>query len=448
MESELTFGVLIAYLAVIILIGIVSTRKAKTTKGFFLADRSLGWLALTATITTTTVGGSATIVAGGRIYAQGLPALWYDIGGGLGLIILGLFIAHKVRKTGLITLPDITGFLFDDKVRYASAILIIITEIAWISLLIQASSLILSVVLSIDFTMILIVITVGFIIYTLLGGQYAVVYTDIVQFFIMIIGICVIAAPILFWKALPNIHKLSSISTAFPVNAEIGFLAAGSIFFMMFMPHIVGPDIYSKILSAKNEKIAKKGAILSGFFKLSFAIAIGIIAISALILYPGLSNPYLAIPTAVFDLSPFLAGIILAGFLSVMISSADSCLLSAGTILSVDIVRKKNVNISRIGILFVGFGALILALYYSDILKTLQLAYTVFTAGLTLPVLFGFYRKKTRITSKGALWSLIFGGIISILWLIFSPYGDYAVLVGLLVSVIPLLVFREVKNER
>ena len=147
MESELTVGILIAYLAVIILIGIVSTRKAKTTKGFFLADRSLGWFALTATITATTVGGSATIVAGGRIYAQGLPALWYDIGGGLGLIILGLFIAHKVRKTGLITLPDITGSLFDDKVRYASAILIIITEIAWVSLLIQAYSLILSVVL-------------------------------------------------------------------------------------------------------------------------------------------------------------------------------------------------------------------------------------------------------------------------------------------------------------
>jgi SSS family solute:Na+ symporter len=441
-DSVITFGMLIVYLIVVILIGIISTRRAKTTKGFFLADRSLGWFTLTATITATTIGGSATIVAGGRIYAQGLPGLWYDIGGGLGLIVLGLFLAHKVRKTGLITLPDITGSLFDEKVRYASAILIIITEIAWISLLIQASSLILSVVLSINFTMILIAITIGFIIYTLLGGQYAVVYTDVVQFFFMIIGICVIAAPILFWEALPNINILSPVYTAFPVNGEIGFLAAGSIFFMMFMPHIVGPDIYSKLLSAKDEKIARRGAILSGFFKLVFAIAIGVIAISAIILYPGLSNPYLAIPTAVFDLSPILAGIILAGFLSVMLSSADSCLLSAGTILSVDIVRIKNVNLSRIGILFVGFGALILALYFGDILKTLQLAYTVFTAGLTLPVLFGFYREKTRITSKGALWSLIFGGVISVIWLNFAPYGEYGVLVGLLASVIPLLVFR------
>jgi len=443
MEFNLSLAVIFAYLFIVIIIGLISSRKVKSEKGFFLADRSIGWLTLTATITATTVGGSATIVAGGRIYAQGLPALWYDIGGGLGLIILGLFLANKVRKTGLITLPDITGSFFGDNVRIGSAILIIITEIAWVSLLIQASGLILSVVINVDYTVILFIITIGFILYTIIGGQYAVIYTDFIQFFIMIIGICFIAAPLLLWEALPNLNQLSSISLAFPVNQEIGILTAGSIFFMMFMPHIVGPDIYSKLLSAKDEKTAKKGAIFSGIFKLIFAIGIAIIALSALILHPDLSNPYLAIPTAVFNLSPIVSGIILAGFLSVMISSADSCLLSAGTILSVDIFKKNNINISRFGILIVGFGAFILAIFLGDILKTLQLAYTVFTAGLTLPIIFGFYREKTRVTSRGAFWSLLIGGSISILWLYFSSFGDYAVLVGLVFSLIPLLMFRE-----
>ena len=443
MEFNLSLIIIFAYLFIVIVIGLISSKKMKSSKGFFLADRSIGWLTLTATITATTVGGSATIVAGGRIYAQGLPALWYDIGGGLGLIILGLFLANKVRKTGLITLPDITGSFFGDNVRIGSAILIIITEIAWVSLLIQASGLILSVVINVDYTVILLIITIGFILYTIIGGQYAVIYTDFIQFFIMIIGICFIAAPLLLWEALPNLNQLSSISLAFPVNQEISILTAGSIFFMMFMPHIVGPDIYSKLLSAKDEKTAKKGAIFSGIFKLIFAIGIAIIALSALILHPGLSNPYLAIPTAVFNLSPIVSGIILAGFLSVMISSADSCLLSAGTILSVDIFKKNNINISRFGILIVGFGAFILAIFLGDILKTLQLAYTVFTAGLTLPIIFGFYREKTRVTSRGAFWSLLIGGSISILWLYFSSFGDYAVLVGLVFSLIPLLMFRE-----
>jgi SSS family solute:Na+ symporter len=443
MDFQINLIIIFVYIFILILIGFICSKFIKSYNDFFLANRSIGWLALTATITATTVGGSATIVAGGRIYAQGLPALWYDIGGGFGLIILGLFLASKVRKTGLITLPDITGSFFDDKVRFLSAILVIITEIAWVSLLIQAAGMILSVTVNIDYTVILFIITIGFILYTILGGQYAVIYTDFIQFFIMIIGICLIATPLIFLEALPNINQLSVISLSFPINQEIGIITAGSIFFMMFMPHIVGPDIYSKLLSSKDEKIAKKGAILSGIFKLVFALSIAIIALCAIILYPNLSNPYLAIPTAVMNLSPFLSGIILASFLSVMISSADSCLLSSGTILSVDIFKKKNINISRLGILFVGFGAFFLAIFLGDILKTLQLAYTVFTAGLTLPILFGFYRKKTLVSSRGAFWSLLIGGSVSILWLYFSNYGDYAVLIGLICSLIPLLIFRD-----
>lgn len=454
MDSNVVIGIIIAYISIITIIGIYFSKKAKTSNGFFLADRSIGWLALTATITATTVGGSATIVAGGRIYAQGLPALWYDIGGALGLILLGLFVAKKVRKTGLFTLPDIAGHLYDQKVRTASAVLIIITEIAWVSLLIQSASLILQVVLPIQYEILLVIITCGFILYTIIGGQYAVVYTDIIQFLVMIVGICIVAAPLLFMKALPDIGQLSATSLSFPINGNIGFLAAGSIFIMMFMPHIVGPDIYSKILSAKDEKVAKKGALFSGIFKFIFAIAIGLIAISALVLFPGLENAYAAIPMAVFSLSPVIAGIVLAAFISVMLSSADSCLLSAGTILSVDILKKKDVKLTRIGISIIGIIALLLALYVtrledffgiSGILKTLQLAYTVFTAGLTLPILFGFFKEKTRVTSKGALLSLISGGAVSLIWLNLmpQPHSEYAVLIGLAASLIPLLIFRE-----
>ena len=370
MESIITLIIIISYLIILSIIGVLSTNKIKNSNDFFLADRSVKKFALISTITATTVGASATIVAGGRIYAEGLPALWYDLAGGLGLIALGIFLAKKVRKTGLFTLPDLAGSIFDKRVRFASSILIIITEIAWVSLLIQACSLILSVVLpvEIEYTIILVLTTFVFIIYTILGGQYAIVYTDIIQFLIMLIGICCIAAPLLFIQALPSIGNLSSESLAFPVNENIGFIGAASIFFMMFLPHVVGPDIYSKLLSAKDEKTAKTAAIFSGIFKLIFAIAISIISLSALILYPDLSQPYNVIPTAVFNLSPLIAGFILAAFISAMLSSADSCLLSVGTIISIDILKNKDINISRFGILIVGFLALGLALYLGSIL--------------------------------------------------------------------------------
>ena len=130
-----------------------------------------------------------------------------------------------------------------------------------------------------------------------------------------------------------------------------------------------------------------------------------------------------------------------------MLSSADSCLLSAGTIIGIDLLKNKKINVSRIGILVVGLGALGLALYLGDILKTLQLAYTIFTAGLTIPILFGFYKEKTRVSSNGALCGLILGGGISLVWFFLeNPYGIDAVLIGMIFPIIPILLLREAKK--
>lgn len=447
MDTYITIGILITYLILIVAVGLYASRRAQSAKGFFLADRSLGGFALTATITATVVGGSATMATAALIYRLGLPGLWLDIGGAAGLIILGFTLAKMVRKTGLFTLPEITGYLFDNKTRFAAAILILLTQIAWISLLIQGTSAILSVLLTFEYEILLVVITLIFIFYTILGGQFAVVYTDIVQFIVMIVGVCILAAPLLFLEAAPLLGNISAQHLSFPVNNSLSFLPVLSFFFMMLMPHIIGPDIYSKLLSAKDEKTAKFGAISAGVFKFIFAIAIGIIGLSAIVLVPGLpaAESALAMPMAITQLSPILAGIILAAFISVMLSSADSVLISAGTVLSVDIVRKKDILISRVGLLIIGILALVLALYLKDIINTLKLAYTVFTAGLTLPIIFGFFKEKTRVSSTGALVSLILGGSISLIWFTLeSPYID-AVLIGLFVSLIPLLVFREKK---
>ncbi|HMA83688.1 MAG TPA: sodium:solute symporter family protein [Candidatus Thermoplasmatota archaeon] len=453
MNEGLLLIIIIAYISIITGIGLYARKKVTSPTSFFLANRSLKTFPLTATITATTIGGSATIVAGGRIFADGLPAIWYDLGGAIGLFILGISMAKLVRKTNCYTLPDIINKLYDKKTRHIAAILIIITEIAWVALLIQAASFILSVILPLDSTILLIGITIAFVLYTIIGGQFAVVYTDIIQFIIMMVGICFIATPLLLTEAAPYWSLLSYSQVSFPINENIGFLSMGSIFFMMMMPHIVGPDIYAKILSAKNEKSARNATILSAFFKFVFAICIALIALAATLIpsiQEQISTPALAIPIALTTLPIILSGLVLAAFLSVMISSADSCLLSAGTILSVDILKNNSIKTSQIGIIIVGLSALSLAIYHNllgSILDTLELAYTVFTAGLTLPVIFGLYQKQTKVTAKGALYSIILGGSSSIISLQIPRLSNYAVLIGLIASLIPLIVFRYDPNH-
>ncbi len=451
MQHQLTLAILFIYLGILITIGLITSRKIKTSNSFFLADRKLSLIPLTTTITATAVGGSATIATAKLIYLYGLPSLWLDIGAATGLIVLGLTLAKKVRKTKLYTLPEITNYLFDKKVRNVSSILVFLTQIAWVALLIQGAGAVISVLLPLDYLMIVTLITAIFILYTVIGGQFAVVYTDIIQFIVMIVGVCFIAAPLIYLKAAPILGEISLDKLSFPVNANYGFIPIVSLFFMMLMPHIVGPDIYSKILSAKDEKTAKYGSIFSGMFRIIFAVSIGIIAVSAIVLIPDLplEKAVFAMPMAITKLGPFLGGIILAAFISVMLSSADSILVSAGTIFSVDITKKNNIKISRIGIILVGVLALILALYLDDIIQTLTLAYTIFTSGLTLPIIFGFYKEKTKVTSLGALIGLISGGTVSVVWFFLNnPYQIDAIIVGLIASLIPLLIFRGEKFEK
>ena len=112
MEISAAFIILVFYLIILIFIGFISSRKIKNPKTFYLADRKLGWFSLSATITATVVGGSATIASAKLIYLYGLPSIWLDIGGAIGLIILAFTLSKLVRKTGLYTLPEITGHLF------------------------------------------------------------------------------------------------------------------------------------------------------------------------------------------------------------------------------------------------------------------------------------------------------------------------------------------------
>ncbi len=445
MDEWLILGLFSAYLLIFIIIGFWSSRKIRSRDSFFVADRTLGPLLLSTTLTATVVGGSATIAAGALVYQVGLPALWLDIGSACGLIALGFFLAGIVRRTKRYTLPEIIGTFFGERVRSVSALLVLISQIAWIALLIQGAGAILLVLFPLNYELLLIVISVIFIGYTFLGGQLAVVYTDFVQFIVMIVGVCGIAAPLIFLEAWSGFDQLSVLYTSFPVNASVGSLSAASFFLLMFLPNLVGPDVYSKVLSARDEHAAKKGVLLSGVFRVIFAVAIGILGLSAAVLFPGLQGAEisLAIPKVILILPPLLAALILAAFLLVMLSSADSVLISSGTILSVDITKKRSITMSRIGVIVVGGIALGIALYLQDIIQTLILAYTVFAAGLTLPVLFGFFKNTTKVSSQGAFFSLIGGGSSALIWLLLgNPLGIDAVLLGLLFSLIPLVVMR------
>jgi SSS family solute:Na+ symporter len=104
-------------------------------------------------------------------------------------------------------------------------------------------------------------------------------------------------------------------------------------------------------------------------------------------------------------------------------SSADTCLLSQSVILTQDIFKRfnpslderKTILLTRLSLAVLGFMALGLAITLKSVISSLLFAYTIFTCGLVVPVIAGFYKERLRVTPQGALAALIGGGLIALL---------------------------------
>ena len=384
---------------------------------FHLAGRGLRLILLTGTFCATIVGASSTLGMAGLGFSKGLPGAWWMLSGTVGLILLAAFFAEKIRATGCYTLPELVGSFYGERARMAASILIAVSWIGVIAVQIVASSKVLGAVFGGNETIFMIACTAVFVIYTVHGGQSSVVRTDLVQFLIIIIGMIV-----LFYKAFEKAGPGLLLSQSFPTSAEMGTWDVLSMLLVVGSAYLVGPDMYSRLFSAYSSKDAKIAAAISAIILIPLAFLITSLGVFSRSLYPAVS-PEQAIPSLLTGLlSPGLEGLVAAALLAAFMSSADTSLMTATSILTLDIYRKARPDagssnmmiVSRIAVSIIGACALILAVSLPSIIKTLLIAYTVFTSGLLLPVVAGFYKERLGLTPSGALSALVGGGLTAI----------------------------------
>ncbi len=407
----------------------VGSRSFKIVKGinsFFVADRRAPFLFVVGSLFATIIGGSSTIGMAGLGYKQGLVGAWWLLVGAIGLFFLGLFLAEKVRGYSLYTLPEILEVQYGPEAKFFASGLIVIAWTGIIAGQIVAAGKILETILRAPPSLLMIITSFVFILYTLLGGQHSVVRTDSIQSLIIIIAILV-SIPLCLGKVggvFLMRDALGGDYFSFPVSQHFTWKSLATYLFLVGSTYLVGPDIYSRLFCARNEKIAKGATITVALTLIPFAFIITIIGMSARILFPEIS-PEASFPTMINHLFPIgLNGLVIAALLSAMMSSADTCLLTTSTILSVDIVRplirpdieeRKLLLLSRIFIVLIGIFSLIIALMLKGVISSLLLGYTVYTSGLVFPILLGFFRHKLNLNRGGAILAMVSGGGLALI---------------------------------
>ena len=414
----LTLLFLGAYLAAVLAIGFFWRRRAgRDEVSYFAADRSLTTFWGFVGLASLTTGGSTTIALAAFVYTHGVAGIWLDLAGVLGLLLLGFFLAARIRREGAITLPEIVGRYYGGKARRAAAVLVLVSEIAWFALLVTATQVVLTSVLRVSAVPAIIGATAVFVAYTSLGGHFAVVRTDLLQYGLMVVGILGIALA----SALTRSGGLGGLPPevwVFPTAPTLGAGDVLALLVLVGLPHLIGSDITLKLLSCRDERTARRAAILAAVSKLAFGAAVAAIALAARKALPPL-DPERALPEAILAFAPpALAAVVMVSLVATMQTSADTVLLSAAAVTVRDLAPPARpqtaIRVARLlGPVYGGLGLLVALALDRKVVEVLKLGYSIFAAGLILPVLFALLPGRFRPRPAGAIAAMVGGGAVA-----------------------------------
>jgi len=426
---------MILYFLAAIFIGAYSARYARAVEDFHLAGRSVKGLILTATLTATIIGASATIGMSGMGFREGLTGSWWMLSGSIGLLVLSAFFAARIRTSGCSTLPELIGTFYDQRARTAASLLILTSWIGVISVQIMASGKVLGALFGHE-VLFMAVAAMVFIAYTAQGGQHSVIRTDLLQMTIILAGLI-----LLFTRSLGHGGLALLAGQSFPTSPGRDAFGVASLVAVVGSVYLVGPDIYSRIFLARDPKTARRSVAAAAVLLIPLAFIITTLGIFARSHFPGIA-PEQALPTLMMNmLSPVERGIVGAALVSAFMSSAATPLMTATTTMALDLYRRAMpgsdaenlMKASRLGTLLIGISALVLAIASPGIISTLLAVYTIFTGGMLVPVVAGFYREQLGLTSAGALAAMVGGGAMALV------YGQSYPLAGMCVSAVLLL---------
>jgi len=435
------FWFILAYLFFLIIVGAYRSRMVKTQADFMVAGRRLSAKVLVGTLLATWIGSGSIIASAGLAYKKGFPALWFDAGVWVAIVVL-YFIAGRARRFAQFTVPDILEARYNQYARVLGAITTIVAYTAIASYQFRAGGMVLNLVTGISVDQGIIITALFVIGYTVLAGMISVAYTDVVNGIVMIAGIAV-GLPFLIQHA----GGWSSIVNALPkehfqVLGEMSIFEALGYSLPTMLLLLGESNMYQRFFSAKDENTAKRAVVgwISGTIVMETAIVILAIVGSAIFL--GIEPEMVILHSARFGLPQIVGCVMLAAIVAIIVSTADSFLLVPSTNIIRDIYQrfinpkasqKKIILYSRIVVILLGIFAFVQVRFFTTVLEMAIYAYTVYGVGITPAVMAAFFWK--RATAAGGVTSIGAGMITTILWkALGNPWGVPTVYPPLIMS--------------
>jgi SSS family solute:Na+ symporter len=403
MQVEIT---IITYFLFIVGIGVYSAFKVKKPEDYYVAGKKAGLIPVSGSLLATILGGSAVLGTIELSQKTGWPALWFLFSAALGLFVL-VPISKYVRRYGNYTLPELLGKFYGKK---AETIASLIIPLAWLGIVaaqIIAAAKILTGLDSLTYQQAALISGVIFIGYTLLGGQHSILKTDTFQAVLILAGIAVL---FFFTFPAPENIQIGALQPSALFNHSFGMVDLLILLLTYSVTFVVGPDIYSRVFCARDEKTATRSVIIVASLLIPVSFGLTYLGIYS----AGSGEGIVSFAEHFFP--SWVYGLFLAALLSAVMSSADTTLLTSSIILSElitgNLEKERSLKLTRYLIVVVGAASLLISLYITSIIQSLLLALTFFSGAFVVPTLTGLFKRK--VNRKNVAIAMIAGGFIAL----------------------------------
>lgn len=339
--TPIVWGVCV-YVALQLVVGLLVSRRIRSESDYLLAGRSLGYGLAIFTLFATWFGAETCIGAAGATYSSGLSGGRADpFGYTICLALMGLLFAGPLRRTGALTLGDAFRTRFDTVAEKLVVVFLVPASVLWGAAQIRALGQVLSVTTNLDFGLTVAIATAVIILYTGTGGMRADVMTDLIQGIALIIGLAILLGAVVGGVGGPGpAFEMARAATAGPPASESPWLK-WEAWLVPIVGSITAQELAARALACRTEKIARNASLLAAGLYLVVGlipVALGLIGSRLL---PGLEDGEGIIAALS---SRYLHGalqvMLLGALISAILSTVDSNLLSASSLISHNVVLR------------------------------------------------------------------------------------------------------------
>jgi sodium/proline symporter len=444
--------VFVLYLVVLMVITVYTARMSKNSSDFISGGRKIGGVSLA--LSERATGESAWLILGltGEAYLIGIQAIWFALGCVIGIFFIWFAMGNRLRKeseaTGSLTVTSMISRKFpgaEKAIGMISSLIIIFFLLFYITAQFYGGGKVLFDTFGIDQTWGIVIGSLIVIVYCMIGGFITVVATDVFQAVLMIISLIVMPVILLYIIAMNNIDIAASLQKAGAayLSATGGKTGMGAFMLIISgMSWALGytgqPQLLTRMMVLKNKKdynkakwvagiwtlFAYAGALLIGFLGIVF-VQEGLIGGDAASRLTASGGNELIFPIMVNAfMLPVIAGFLLSGAVSAMMSTASSEIILTSSAITEDIygnfakkkmAQKNELWFNRIITLIVGLVAFFLALNPGDsIFKMVSYAWSGIGSSFGPALLLVLFWKK--VSRAGVIASLLSGTIGTIIW--------------------------------